>query len=286
MSKQLIIVSGAPHSGRTTWINKNYGSGDYVVVDAGAYPNLYVKSEKNNTSKLFDDTIEDSRMWCLKQVKILMEGEPKPEPELETEAEPEAEPEAEREGKRIVLSLIACRPDRWREFIELAISNNYELVFKFPTNKHLFYSSRHNTSMEQFKFIESKVNKRFPKDKKEIIIKNAKGEDETVMVDTCESTLLRQTIMESESAYSFYLQNRGLFANKEELLKKINSQYKTAIMGDIKRAEDSNAQILGFNVKIQTQTEDLIREKNIKVNIFSIIYEFRYLFIGVFFISN
>lgn len=43
--------------------------------------------------------------------------------------------------------------------------------------------------------------------------------------------------------------------------------------GDIKRAEDSNAQIVGFNVKLQPQSEELAREKNIKVNIFSIIYD-------------
>lgn len=237
MSKQLIIVSGAPHSGRTTWINKNYGSGDYVMVDAGKYPNLYVKSEKNNSSKLFEDTIEDSRTWCLKQVKILMEGEPKVEPKVEQETQAEQEAQTKQESKSIVLSLISCRPDRWREFIQLAISNDYELVFKFPTNKNLFYSTKHNTTMEQSKFIESKVISRFPKDKKEVHKKNADGENEIVMIETKESSLLRQTIMETESAYSFYLQNRGLFADKEELLKKINFNYKTAIVGDIKRAE-------------------------------------------------
>ena len=229
MSKQLIIVTGAPHSGRTTWINKNYSSCDYVMVDAGTYPNLYVKSEKNNTSKLFEDTIEDSRMWCLKQVKILMEGETKPESEAKTEAEVEV--------KRIVLSLIACRPDRWREFIQLAISNDYELVFKFPTNKNLFYSTKHNTTIEQSKFIESKVINRFPKDKKEVHKKNGDGVNVNVMIETKESSLLRQIITETESAYAFYLQNKGLFVNKEELLKKINEHYKTVMMGDIKRAE-------------------------------------------------
>ena len=227
MSKQLIIVSGAPYSGRTTWINKNYGSCDYVIVDADSYPDLYVKSEKNNTSKLFEDTIEDSRIWCLKQVKTLMEGEPK------TESEAQTEPEAQ----RIVLSLIACRPDRLREFIQLAISNEYELIFKFPTNKNLFYSTKHNTSMEQSKFIESKVINRFPKDKKEIHRKNDEGENVIVMVETKESSLLRQTIIETESACAFYLQNKMVFSDKEELLKKINEHYKTAIMGDIKRAE-------------------------------------------------
>jgi len=43
--------------------------------------------------------------------------------------------------------------------------------------------------------------------------------------------------------------------------------------GDIRRAEAENAQIVGFNVKLQPQIEDLIRENNIKVNIFSIIYD-------------
>lgn len=43
--------------------------------------------------------------------------------------------------------------------------------------------------------------------------------------------------------------------------------------GDIKRAEDSNAQIVGFNVKLQPQSEELAREKDIKIKIFSIIYD-------------
>lgn len=44
--------------------------------------------------------------------------------------------------------------------------------------------------------------------------------------------------------------------------------------GDIKRAEDSNAQIVGFNTKLQTQVvEDLVREKEIKVNTFNVIYD-------------
>ncbi|MFA5644671.1 MAG: translation initiation factor IF-2 [Patescibacteria group bacterium] len=69
----------------------------------------------------------------------------------------------------------------------------------------------------------------------------------------------------------------------EESLMKINTKkIKVKILykglgnigeGDIKRAEDSNAQIIGFNVKLQGQIEDLIREKNIKINIFSIIYD-------------
>ncbi len=69
----------------------------------------------------------------------------------------------------------------------------------------------------------------------------------------------------------------------EESLMKINTKkIKVKIIqkglgnigeGDIKRAEDSNAQIVGFNVKLQPQVEDLIREKGTKINIFNIIYD-------------
>lgn len=43
--------------------------------------------------------------------------------------------------------------------------------------------------------------------------------------------------------------------------------------GDLKRAEAANAQIVGFNVKIPTLIEELAREKNIKIKIYSIIYD-------------
>ena len=69
----------------------------------------------------------------------------------------------------------------------------------------------------------------------------------------------------------------------EESLMKINTKkIKVKIIykglgnigeGDIRRAEAENAQIVGFNVKLQPQIEDLIRENNIKVNIFDIIYD-------------
>jgi hypothetical protein len=219
MSKQLIFVIGVPYSGRTTWINKNlYNSEDSVVIDANDYPNLYVKSEKKDSSKLYEDTIEDSRKWCLEQVKLEMELESPPQ--------------------KIILSLIACRPDRWREFIELAIEKEYELLFKFPSNKLLFYITKHNTSLEQFKFIDSKTLNRYPRDKKEIEKKNAKGQFETTVVDSNESSLLRYVVTETESAHSFYLSNRNTFFNdKTQLLAKINEHYKVVILSEVKKAE-------------------------------------------------
>lgn len=45
------------------------------------------------------------------------------------------------------------------------------------------------------------------------------------------------------------------------------------IDGDVIKAEGAGAQIVGFNVKINPQTEEVIREKNIKVHTFKIIYD-------------
>jgi translation initiation factor IF-2 len=43
--------------------------------------------------------------------------------------------------------------------------------------------------------------------------------------------------------------------------------------GDVKRAEDSGAKILGFNVKMSPAVEVLIREKQVTIKMFSIIYD-------------
>lgn len=45
------------------------------------------------------------------------------------------------------------------------------------------------------------------------------------------------------------------------------------IEGDIARAENSNAEIIGFNVKISPQIENAIREKGVRVRTFNVIYD-------------
>ncbi len=71
-------------------------------------------------------------------------------------------------------------------------------------------------------------------------------------------------------------------AIEESLLKLNNEKVKVKIIskglgyiteGDIKRAEDSGAKILGFNVRLSPAVETLIREKQVTVQIFSIIYD-------------
>ncbi len=69
----------------------------------------------------------------------------------------------------------------------------------------------------------------------------------------------------------------------EESLLKINTEKVKAMIiakglgniteGDIKRAEGAGAKVLGFNVKLLPKIENLAREKNIEVKLFSIIYD-------------
>lgn len=71
-------------------------------------------------------------------------------------------------------------------------------------------------------------------------------------------------------------------AIEESLLKLNNEKVKVRIIskglgyiteGDIKRAEDSSAKILGFNVRISPVIETLMREKQVTVKTFSVIYD-------------
>lgn len=71
-------------------------------------------------------------------------------------------------------------------------------------------------------------------------------------------------------------------AIEESLMKLNNEKVKVRIInkglgyiteGDVKRAEDSNAKILGFNVRMSPAIETLVREKQVTVKLFSIIYD-------------
>jgi translation initiation factor IF-2 len=71
-------------------------------------------------------------------------------------------------------------------------------------------------------------------------------------------------------------------AIEESLLKLNNEKVKVEIIskglgyiteGDVKRAEDSQAKIIGFNVKIPPAVKILIRERQVTVNIYSVIYD-------------
>jgi len=71
-------------------------------------------------------------------------------------------------------------------------------------------------------------------------------------------------------------------AIEESLMKLNNEKVKVKIIakglgyiteGDVKRAEDSGAKVIGFNVKMSPAIETLVREKQVTVKIYSIIYD-------------
>ena len=71
-------------------------------------------------------------------------------------------------------------------------------------------------------------------------------------------------------------------AIEESLLKLNNEKVKVRVIskglgyiteGDVKRAEDSSAKILGFNVRVSPVIETLVREKQVTVKTFSVIYD-------------
>ncbi|MFA6194906.1 MAG: translation initiation factor IF-2 [Patescibacteria group bacterium] len=71
-------------------------------------------------------------------------------------------------------------------------------------------------------------------------------------------------------------------AIEESLMKLNNEKVKVKVIskglgyiteGDVKRAEDAGAKILGFNVRMSPAIETLIREKQVTIKIFTIIYD-------------
>ena len=62
--------------------------------------------------------------------------------------------------------------------------------------------------------------------------------------------------------------------NTEKIkIKVLNKSLGNVTESDIKRAEDSDALVLAFNVKVNSELEESIREKGVKVREFSIIYD-------------
>jgi hypothetical protein len=249
MSKQLIFVCGAPCSGRTTWVKNNLLSNpnesnpnQIQCIDATNYKLLYTNS------KLSEESVEASRQWCLEEVHRLMT--------VETPVQ------------KIVLCLISCRADKWREFIQLAMDHEYEISFKFPSNKLLFYITKHNTTTEQLKYIESKSIGKYPRNKKEVKKQDSKNNNKIVYKETNESSMFRNVVTEFESGYAFYLENKmKLGVDNEAWLKKINEHYKATIANDIKRihkkAEKKAEEEEKAKYRAEKEEKKLAREANL-----------------------
>ena len=257
MSKQLIFLMGIPSSGKTTFINKKYP--DAVCVDANDFPNLYTGT------KLSNDSIEKSRLWCLERVRENMCGPQTNNESKQLEQEEQAEQvgqgeQAEQDkieftpAEKIVLVLIACRPERWREFIELAIQNDYTISFKFPSNKLLYYNTQHSNMLEQSKYIESKILSRYPLDRKEVKKSmDSKTDGKTTEIELNESSLFKYIVTEFQSSQAFYYENKSsLGDNKNKWLEKINSQYRNVIANENKKIQR----------KVEKESNRVERESN------------------------
>jgi translation initiation factor IF-2 len=107
------------------------------------------------------------------------------------------------------------------------------------------------------------------------IIKKRPKEENVATMPEKEGTVTLNLILKSDVLGSAEAVEESLEKiNTEEVKVKIIDKGLGNIMdGDVKKAEASDAQIIGFNVKIPAQVEHLIKEKDVQTHTFSIIYE-------------
>jgi translation initiation factor IF-2 len=110
-------------------------------------------------------------------------------------------------------------------------------------------------------------------------IKSSSGHNENVLSSTEDSpedktpkvnVLIKTDFLGSAEA----IEESLLKLNGEKVKVKIISKGLGYITeGDVKRAEDSGAKILGFNVRMSPAIENLVREKQVTVKVYTIIYD-------------
>lgn len=83
------------------------------------------------------------------------------------------------------------------------------------------------------------------------------------------NVIIKSDVLGSAEAIDESLQK---ISNPEVRIVTISKGLGNVNESDVMRAEATNAQILGFNVKVPTQLESLVRTKNVKITLYSIIY--------------
>jgi predicted kinase len=195
MSKELIIVIGIPHSGRSTWINKTYIDEETVVIDENDFEGLY-KNKKIQESFFFN-----SNEWVANSVKKVME---------------------ELKSPRIVVSLLQSRPDHWRDILQHAVANEYNLSIVIPKYDYYYYcNTRLSGAREQVSASQKTTSTIYPKTSK---IKLATDDEEAEKENI---NLYTNIITEFQSALAFYFQNKAKCLNDtQKWLDVIESQFK------------------------------------------------------------
>ncbi len=215
MSKELVILTGIPYSGRTTWLNKKYCGEGTVIIEEDKFEGMM------KDGKVQESVFLDSNAWVTTQVKQLMESETP--------------------CARIVVSYFQSRPDHWKEVLELAVAQGYALTIEYPRNGYLYYSTnKFGRNQEQIDWVKKATAGRFPKSSKDKK-KEKKADEEEVKENP---NLYENIVTEYMSAYAFILQHKtecGTDAKK--WLGHIESNYKTVIFRAVQdrkqRADDA-----------------------------------------------
>lgn len=231
MSKELILVLGLPHSGRTTWINKKYPSESYILVDENQCPNLY-KNGKIDENNLFN-----SINWVQTQVKENME----------------------KSSEKIVVCLLQNKPNRWRGFLGDAILFGYKFTAITPTNGYLyFYNNKTARNIEQIDWMRKSTVSRFPK-----IVLEKKNQDDDEQPKEFPSVFGN---LENEflAGYAFVMQNKLTFGSEpNKWLESIENIFKTVII----KEEQLKKQLEN---KVQKEAEKKARDTEKQGNVIQV----------------
>ncbi len=234
MSKELVIVTGIPYSGRTTWINKKYTEEGTVIIEEDKFSGL-VKDGKVQESAFLD-----SNAWIFSQVKPLMESETP--------------------CARIVVSYFQSRPDHWKEVLELAVEKGYSLTIEYPKNGYLYYSSnKFGRNQEQVEWIKKSTLGRFPRPNKD---KKKKTEEDEVKENP---NLYDNIVVEYMSAYAFILQHKAeCGTDAKKWLGQISNNYKAVIIRTVqerKQKADEAAKLSALKAKEEAMKAALEAKK-------------------------
>ncbi len=197
MSKELIIVTGLPYSGRTTWLSQKYSGEGTIIIDETSYEKMF-KDGKYQESEFIP-----SLDWVASQVNTHMTNS----------------------VQRIVVSLLQSRPDHWVALLELAKTHEYSFTPVKPHNGYLYYSTnKFARNQDQIDWIQKSTMKRFTKQSKD---KKKKTEDDEEKENP---NLYQNLVTECQSAYAFLLQNRDVGTDVNKWLDIITKQFKPVII--------------------------------------------------------
>ncbi len=248
MVQEIVIAVGIPFSGRTTWLNNNYKGDDVVVFEEDKFEGLV----KNG--KIQESSFISSNEWVSSQVAKVFElvgstGS------TSTESTGSEQTQTNKVPNKIVVSYFQSRPDHWIPVLELGIKHGCTVNIVTPKNGYLYYqTNKFGRNQEQADWIEKSTLNRFPHLSREQRkkIKTTGSKDEEMEIPN--ENLYHNIVVEYQSAYSFYAQNKGnCGTDPKKWLDLIKSNYKPVITKLIQTKEQ-------LAIKAKKQAEKAVRE--------------------------